>query len=82
MKVIVENELDYSKGVEINNEIKAEFMYILHVCLLANNENELRAMFNVLTSFHFVWGFGGHHFWVKQRNRDQVYPNRIIIVEF
>ena len=92
MRTVVENIVDYGlKGMQERNmiikdettdELKTEFLYLLHICILAEDEKTLRRMFSCLTAFHFVWGFGGRHMWIKQRAGDYIYPDRLIIVEF
>ena len=63
---------------------------LINTITLANDEKELR---EVIDHFHkhtslkgmFAYGFGKHHFWLKQRKlRDpsKLMEHRILVVEF
>ena len=63
---------------------------LINTITLANDEKELR---EVIEHFHkntslkgmFAYGFGKHHFWLKQRkvsDPSKLMENRILVVEF
>ena len=63
---------------------------LINTITLANDEKELR---EVIDHFHkhtslkgmFAYGFGKHHFWLKQRkvsDPSKLMENRIFVVEF
>ena len=63
---------------------------LINTITLANDEKELR---EVIDHFHkntslkgmFAYGFGKHHFWLKQRKASdpsKLMEHRILIVEF
>ena len=63
---------------------------LINTITLANDEKELREMidhFHKHTSLKgmFAYGFGKHHFWLKQRkvsDPSKLMEHRILVVEF
>lgn len=59
-----------------------EFLYLLFGVQSCNDMAEVRRFVQDLSLTHFTWGFGGNHFWVKQRGGKLVYPDRLLFVDF
>ena len=72
------------------DQIPPLFIDLINTITLANDEKELR---EVIDHFHkhtslkgmFAYGFGKHHFWLKQRmvsDPSKLMEHRILVVEF
>ena len=72
------------------DQIPTLFINLVNAIVLARYEKELRV---VIDHFHkhtslkgmFAYGFGKHHFWLKQRkvsDPSKLMEHRILIVEF
>ena len=72
------------------DQIPTLFINLVNAIVLARDEKELREVidhFNKHTSLKgmFAYGFGKHHFWLKQRklsDPSKLMEHRILIVEF
>lgn len=66
------------------------FAQLIQASVNSKNEDELRDIIKSmpyisLAQYYFEWGFGKHHFWVKQRkapHSKELKENRILIVTF
>ena len=72
------------------DQISPLLIDLINTITLANDEKELR---EVIDHFHkntslkgmFAYGFGKHHFWLKQRklsDPSKLMEHRILVVEF
>ena len=72
------------------DQIPTLFINLVNAITLANDEKELR---EVIDHFHkntslkgmLAYGFGKHHFWLKQRklsDPSKLMEHRILVVEF
>ena len=72
------------------DQIPTLFINLVNAIVLARDEKELR---EVIDHFHkntslkcmFAYGFGKHHFWLKQRkvsDPSKLMEHRILVVEF
>ena len=72
------------------DQIQPLLIDLINTITLANDEKELR---EVIDHFHkntslkgmFAYGFGKHHFWLKQRkvsDPSKLMEHRILVVEF
>ena len=72
------------------DQIPTLFINLVNAIVLARDEKELR---EVIDHFHkktslknmFAYGFGMHHFWLKQRkvnDPSKLMEHRILVVEF
>ena len=79
MKATIENRLNTNYD-EVR--VKVQFYKIIDIILFAEDELHLQDIMESESFtedlFHFEWGFGGHHFWVKQKGIEA----RIVIVNF
>lgn len=79
MRVIIESRIhtDYDE-----TRTKRQLEKMVNVILYAKDRKQLEEIlndFNVRDGmFYLEWGFGGNHFWVKQKG----YENRVLITEF
>ena len=72
------------------DQIPTLFINLVYAIVLARDEKELREVidhFHKITSLNgmFAYGFGMHHFWLKQRKvsvPSKLMEHRILIVEF
>ena len=85
------------KTVEIESTPKTydydtliSFVQMVAIAVNSKNESELRELMSSVPHISFIpryfaWGFGGEHFWVKQRiapKSDELNEDRILIVKF
>lgn len=88
MKAIIENSVIFLNDDEKNHNMLCQFNGILQEITLSKNKEELENRMNkcsVMAFRYFIYGFGGNHFWVKQRHilgEVHVGDERIIFVEF
>lgn len=85
MNVIIESLI-----FDFDDKIRAVVLDLINRILLTRNETELRETVAVcaertdLNKF-FLYGYGKHHFWVKQRlvsNAAKTFDQRMMIVNF
>ncbi|WP_289770720.1 hypothetical protein [uncultured Duncaniella sp.] len=85
MNVIIESLI-----FDFDDKIRAVVLDLINRILLTRNETELRETVAVcaertdLNKF-FLYGYGKHHFWVKQRlvsDPAKTFDQRMIIVNF
>ncbi len=85
MNVIIESLI-----FDFDDKIRAVVLDLINRILLTRNETELRETIAVcaerteLNKF-FLYGYGKHHFWVKQRlvsDPSKTYGQRMIFVNF
>ena len=85
MNVIIESLI-----FDFDDKIRAIVLDLINRILLTRNETELRETVAVcaerteLNKF-FLYGYGKHHFWVKQRlvsNTAKTFDQRMMIVNF
>ena len=85
MNVIIESLI-----FDFDDKIRAVVLDLINRILLTRNETELRETVAVcaerteLNKF-FLYGYGKHHFWVKQRfvsNTANTFDQRMMIVNF
>ena len=85
MNVIIESLM-----FAFDDKIRAVVLDLINRILLTRNETELRETIAVcaerteLNKF-FLYGYGKHHFWVKQRlvsNNAKTFDQRMMIVDF
>lgn len=78
-------------SVQIYNEATAvAYAQIINTIVWCQTIDELYERMNtikqILTVYlHFEWGFGKHHFWLKQRKElrsEELLEERILIVKF
>ena len=83
MKALIENTLRFPENNPTIRIIK-QFERICNAITTAENESELRANLNSLEIDCFVYGFGGSHLWVNQRDyaTETIFEERIMICEF
>lgn len=80
MKVTIENRLNLDYDA---SRVRSQFNDIIDFILFAKDENHLRNIVQKINAdedndfFHFEMGFGGSHFWVKQKG----FEKRILFVE-
>ena len=85
MNVIIESLI-----FDFDDKIRAVVLDLINRILLTRNETELRKTVAVCaerTDFnkYFLYGYGKHHFWVKQRlvsNAAKTFDQRMMIVNF
>lgn len=85
MNVIFENVI-----FDIDDKIRAVVLDLINRILPTRNETELRATVadcarSTDLDRYFVYGYGSHHFWVKQRkfsDPTKIFEQRRIIVKF
>jgi hypothetical protein len=86
MKAIIENPIitiDYNNGNLPSTEIMTEFILLVNIILSCDNKNSLRShnLLNNREFKHFMFGFGGYHFWVKQIINDEP-KQQVLFVNF
>ena len=75
---------------DFDDKIRAVVLDLINRILLTRNETELRETVAVCAertalNEYFLYGYGKHHFWVKQRlvsDPSKTYEQRMIIVNF
>lgn len=79
MKATIENRLNTNYD---EARVMKQFYKIIDIILFAEDELHLQDIMESESFtedlFHFEWGFGGNHFWVKQKEFDA----RIVIVTY
>lgn len=77
--------------VQIYNEATAvAYAQIINTIVWCQTSDELYERMNAIKQIltvhlHFEWGFGKHHFWLKQRKElrsEELLTDRILIVTF
>ncbi len=83
--------IELETSVQIYTEATAvAYAQIINTIVWCNTSDELHERLNsvrlILTAhLHFEWGFGKHHFWLKQRKAfrsEELLEERILIVKF
>ena len=80
MKATIESRLNLDYDA---SRVRSQFNDIIDFILFAKDENHLRNIVQKINAdedndfFHFEMGFGGNHFWVKQKG----FGERRIFVE-
>lgn len=84
MQVIIETPIVFEKMPDnIWQILKNDYFSILQDILICGSEDVLHKYFHDHKPNFFEVGFGGHHMWVKQVNRNgKLYPDRLILVRF
>jgi hypothetical protein len=85
MNVIIESLI-----FDFDNKIRAVVLDLINRILLTRNETELRETVAVCAertdlNRYFLYGYGKHHFWVKQRKVSdpaKTFDQRMMIVNF
>lgn len=85
MNVTIENVI-----FDIDDKIRAVVLALVNRILLTRNETELRETVadcaeKTDLNVYFVYGYGNHHFWVKQRkfsDPTKTFEQRRMIVKF
>lgn len=82
MNVIIESLI-----FDFDDKIRAVVLDLINRILLTRNETELRETVAVCAERTdlFLYGYGKHHFWVKQRlvsDPAKTFDQRMIIVNF
>lgn len=85
MNVIIESLIFY-----FDDKIRAVVLDLINRILLTRNETELRETVAVCAertdlNKYFLYGYGKHHFWVKQRKVSdpaKTFNQRMMIVNF
>ena len=77
MKTQIENPILKTS----HKKIKSDFNWIVRFIKESKDENDLRETFKHLIFSNFIFGFGGHHMWVKIRGQIQDHK-RVLIVTF
>lgn len=85
MNVTIENMI-----FDIDDKLRAVVLEFINRILLTRNETELRATVadcakSTDLDRYFVYGYGSHHFWVKQRkfsDPTKTFEQRRMIVNF
>lgn len=85
MNVIFENLI-----FDFDDEIREFFLLFVNRIILAKNETELREAVEecakrIHINKYFLYGYGKHHLWVKQRlycDPNRTYGHRMMIVNF
>lgn len=85
MNVIFENVI-----FDIDDKIRAVVLELINRILLTRNETEQRATVadcaeKTDLNEYFVYGYGSHHFWMKQRkfsDPTKIFEQRRMIVKF
>ena len=75
---------------DFNDKIRAVVLDLINRILLTRNETELRETVAVCAertdlNKYFLYGYGKHHFWVKQRlvsDPAKTFDQRMMIVNF
>lgn len=85
MNVIIESLI-----FDFDNKVRETVIELTNRILLAKDEKELRETISAFAlrselDRYFVYGFGKHHFWAKQRkvsDPKQTFEQRMIFVKF
>ena len=85
MNVIIESLI-----FDFDNKVRETVFELINRIVLTKDEKELRETISAYAlrsdlDRYFVYGFGKHHFWVKQRkvsDPEQTFDQRMIFVKF
>ena len=85
MNVIIESLI-----FDFDNNVRKTVLELINRILLTKDEKELRETISAYAlrsdlDRYFVYGFGKHHFWAKQRkvsDPEQTFEQRMIFVKF
>ena len=85
MNVIIESLI-----FDFDDKVRAVVLDLINRILLTRNETELRETVSACTertdlNKFFLYGYGKHHFWVKQRrvsDPSKTFDQRMMIVKF
>lgn len=85
MNVIIESLI-----FDFDNKVRETVLELINRIVLTKDEKELRETISTYAlrsdlDRYFVYGFGNHHFWVKQRkvsDPEQTFEQRMIFVKF
>jgi hypothetical protein len=55
---------------------------IKHIIATSHSETDLKDKMRSAYILHFMFGFGGHHMWVKQLHKGEIISERILLVRF
>jgi hypothetical protein len=84
-------KIEIESSVQIYNaETAVAYAQIINTIVWCQTSDELYERLNVIKQIltvhlHFEWGFGKHHFWLKQRKElrsEELIEDRILIVTF
>ena len=84
-------QIEIESTVQIYNEATAvAYAQIINTIVWCQTSEELHERMNtikqiLIVHLHFEWGFGKHHFWLKQRKElrsEELLKDRILIVKF
>lgn len=84
-------KIEIESTVQIYNEATAvAYVQLINTIVWCQTSDELCERLNTIKQIltvhlHFDWGFGKHHFWLKQRKEfrsKELLDNRILIVTF
>ena len=75
---------------DFDDKVRQVLLDLINRILLTRNEAEVRESVAICTertdlNRYFLYGYGKHHFWVKQRllsNPNKTYEQRMMIVNF
>lgn len=83
--------VEIENTVQIYNEATAvAYAQLINTIVWSQTSDELHERLNIIKKIltvhlHFEWGFGKHHFWLKQRkalHSEELLEDRILIVKF
>lgn len=85
MNVIIESLI-----FDFDDKVRTVVFDLINRILLTRDETELRETVSACAertdlNRYFIYGYGKHHFWVKQRkvsNPDKTFDQRMMIVKF
>lgn len=84
-------QIEIESTVQIYNEATAvAYAQIINTIVWCQTSEELYERMNTIKQIltvhlYFEWGFGKHHFWLKQRKElrsEELLKDRILIVKF
>lgn len=84
-------KLEIENTVQIfNQETATAYAMMINIAVYCKTIDELHERMEMAKQIfpihiHFKWGFGANHFWVnqrKERNSDDLFEDRILIVTF
>jgi hypothetical protein len=74
MQLLIESKLK-----TYNRQKMLEFYWLQNVILSSKTEEQLRESFVIVRLKHFKIGFGGHHMWVSEIIRGEVWGRNMIV---
>lgn len=87
---VIMNVMIESLIFDFDNKVRETVIELINRILLTKDEKELRETISACAirselDRYFVYGFGKHHFWAKQRkvsDPEQTFEQRMIFVKF